>query len=103
MKGLSSQDYKKMITEFAKPTPSYSDLFYFGILRLPTGQEHKPDHSLANYFLILSELSNLPEEARDLALDAMIHSELEDSQISYNISTSELKNRYQEKIEPLLG
>ena len=57
----------------ANPIP-IEEIFKFGIENLPA-DEFRPNLSLSSYFFVVSEISELSEELRDLAIEAMIYCE----------------------------
>lgn len=60
--------------------PGARELFEVAVRRLP-GRGRRPDSSLAAYFLILSELKDIPEEARSFAIDAMVYCETDTDEL----------------------
>lgn len=76
------------------------ELLDFGIFRLPN-KNSRPDNVLASYFIVISEIIDIPPEVRDLAMDAMLWSESGEDEVVIK-NDSELKLYYNEKLRPLL-
>lgn len=67
-------DFLRLTLEHSQHTAR--ELFQYGFDNLPSDSE-RPDLELATYFLVVSELSDLPPKAQSLALDSMIYCENE--------------------------
>lgn len=72
------------------PVP-IEEIFKFGIENLPT-DELRPNFPLSSYFFVISEISELSEELRDLAIESMIYCE-NDSDVPTK-SLSDLNKMY---------
>jgi len=53
--------------------PDIKLLFKYGVSKLPKLENHEVNLDLGTYFLILSEIRNLPKELSDFALDLMTY------------------------------
>lgn len=98
---LPAQYKQKLFEVLNDDNSSYKELFDFGISQLPNERKHEPDYGLSNYFLVLSELKGVSKETRDLAMDAVVYSEVEDAQLTTVKDGASLKEAYKE-IAPFL-
>jgi hypothetical protein len=75
-------------------------LFQYGIDNLPNNSS-RPNMKLSTYFLILSELKDLPYEASSLAVDLMVYCE-NDSDGPDSLRPDLIDREYQ-RIKPMLA
>jgi hypothetical protein len=83
--------------ELSKSEPDYHLLLTYGFEHLPS-ELNRPEKKLATFFLTLSEINQIPDNIRDLAIDAMVYCENDDDAF-YPGGIKELIQR-KEKILP---
>ena len=73
-------------------------LFQYGIQHLPSDPVQHDDKEIGTFFLVVSELKDIPDEVRDFALDTMLYCE---GSGGPNMSYDE-RLKYYQKIKPIL-
>jgi len=71
--------------------PAYDQAFEYGFDQLVTSR--RPEKELATYFLVLSSLSEVSHNFRDLATDAMVFVENGDDSIPNSVGTALVARR----------
>lgn len=88
-----------LLRELSNEAVSTGNIFQYGLERLPS-VPNGPDMKLATFFLMLSEIEDVPRNVRSFALDLMIYCENAPDE-PYSLRPGLIPKEY-EKILPLL-
>jgi hypothetical protein len=91
-----------LLRELAQDKMSTRKLFQYGMDHLPEILK-RPDMKLSTFFLVLSEIEDLPSDASSLALDLMVYCETEPEPDGYASLRPDLIPKEYERILPVLA